>query len=147
VRPWWRALLRVPGAAFFAAMHTAFVVGTDILAHLGLVSLASGICRCAVRVDRDAALMQLAYVRCHAGDLEGALSLLGEAVPSDEHLFFRELHSALMCQQHKQNVRAAAYFQGALAAPVPVRVTPEWRSQMEKHVLRLRELGDGVSAG
>jgi hypothetical protein len=125
------ALLAVlPSLCLFAA--------TDCLARSGANGVAESLCRLGMRWFPDVFRAEMAYVRCFGGDLEGGLRLLQDVLPGNQWAFFRSLHSGLMCQHHKQNDRAAGFFEHMLSVPDPGRINPRFRPGMEEHIARLR---------
>lgn len=122
-----------------AAPIVVLVGVIECLTSVRLGSAAEWVCRAALRLDASIFANQMAYVRAARGDVEGALRLLQESLPGDQWLFFRLLHTGLICDQAGQAPRAAAFLEQALAAPSPVPVSNEWRAHMTARISRLRE--------
>jgi hypothetical protein len=132
----------------FALPHFVVVGAAQCLAFVGSTRLAEALCNHAAVWLKDADLaVEVAFIRSRAGDLEGALEVLGRVeslLPEHQWLLLRSIYSGIFCERNRQPVRAIAFFEAAMAR---TEIPSDTRAALQVRVARLRPVPAGGASG
>jgi hypothetical protein len=121
--------------AYASALPRVFLfLVTDQFARFRATRIAEALCRLGLRWFPEMFQTELAFIRCYAGDLQGGLQLLDDALPGERHAFDRLRNKGLMYLHHKDRKRAAIMIERAFSIPDAQRIDQTTRKRLKKMV-------------
>ena len=128
--------------------HFAVVGAANCLAFLGAGRLAEVLCRrAAVWLADSDLIIQVAFIRSRAGDLEGALDCLDQfqsPLPQHKWQLLRAIYSGMFCENNHRADRAVSFFEAATTHPA---IPDDTKGALQARIRRLRPVYKGVARG